>query len=201
MPVRYNLSSVWVRLGMFSQLSIIQYVGLCVFSLPISFVMIERIYILCLIIIIKSEVWTTTHCLGLGHETMVCAVCLSIFLSRWRKPFCAFQQYTKDKTPTIYGIPGLYSGLSVSTCNITLSKTGHSFLRMKIKFLSIWHSGCAINLIANLIKPYYKTEHVNWVWWKRETLEGNNASLIIRYQWICLIKVVPFLKWYRVYML
>ena len=42
--------------------------------------MIERIYILCLIIIIKSEVWTITHCLGLGHETMVCAVCLSMFL-------------------------------------------------------------------------------------------------------------------------
>ena len=41
---------------------------------------IERRYILCLIIIIKSEVWTITHCLGLGHETMVCAVCLSIFL-------------------------------------------------------------------------------------------------------------------------
>ena len=80
MPVRYNLLSVWVRLSIFSQLSIIQYVGLCVFSLPISFVMIERIYILCLIIIIKSEVWTITHCLGLGHETMVCAVCLSIFL-------------------------------------------------------------------------------------------------------------------------
>ena len=80
MPVRYNLSSVWVRLSIFSQLSIIQYVGLCVFSLPIPFVMIERIYILCLIIIIKSGVWTITHCLGLGHETMVCAVCLPIFL-------------------------------------------------------------------------------------------------------------------------
>ena len=84
MPVRYNLSSVWVRLSIFSQLSIIQYVGLCVFSLPIPFVMIERIYILCLIIIIKSEVWTITHCLGLGHETMECAVCLSIFL--WESP-------------------------------------------------------------------------------------------------------------------
>ena len=130
MRVRYNLSSVWVTWSIFSQLSIIQYVGLCVFSLPIcfssssnfisrriqydtfhthnistisqmyssggcqrssvahradnrssSFVMIERIYILCLIIIIiKSEVSTITHCLGLGHETMVCAVCLSIFL-------------------------------------------------------------------------------------------------------------------------
>ena len=24
--------------------------------------------------------WTITHCLGLGHETMVCAVCVSMFL-------------------------------------------------------------------------------------------------------------------------
>ena len=64
MPVRYILSSVWVRLSIFSQLSIIQsiiqYVGLCVFSLPTPLVMIERIYILCLIIIIKSEVWFMT---------------------------------------------------------------------------------------------------------------------------------------------
>ena len=45
--------------------------------------MVERIYIHCLIIIIKSEVWTITHCLGLGHETMVSAVCLSIFLTHW----------------------------------------------------------------------------------------------------------------------
>ena len=80
MPVRYILSSVWVRLSICFPLSIIQYVGLYVFSLPISLVMIERIYILCLIIIKKSEVWTITHCLGLGHETMVSVVCLSIFL-------------------------------------------------------------------------------------------------------------------------
>ena len=37
-------------------------------------------YIICLIIIIKSEVWNIFHCLWLGHETMVCAVCFSIFL-------------------------------------------------------------------------------------------------------------------------
>ena len=40
----------------------------------------ENIYIYILIIIIKLEVWTITHCLGLGQETMMCAVCLSIFL-------------------------------------------------------------------------------------------------------------------------
>ena len=37
--------------------------------------------LLCLIIIIKSDVWTFIHCLGLGNETMVCAVCLFIFLT------------------------------------------------------------------------------------------------------------------------
>ena len=42
--------------------------------------MIERIYKLCLTIVIKSEVWTISHCSGLGHETMVCAICLYIFL-------------------------------------------------------------------------------------------------------------------------
>ena len=40
----------------------------------------DNIYPLSYIIIIKSEVWIITHCLGLAHETMVCAVCLSIFL-------------------------------------------------------------------------------------------------------------------------
>ena len=80
MPLRYILSSVWVRLNIFSPLSIKQYVGLCVFSLPIYLVMIERIYTNFLIIIMKSEVWTITNCLGLGHETMVSAVSLSIIL-------------------------------------------------------------------------------------------------------------------------
>ena len=28
----------------------------------------------------ENTVWIIIHCLGLGHETMVCAVCLSIFV-------------------------------------------------------------------------------------------------------------------------
>ena len=62
MPLKFILSSVWVKSSIFSQLSIIQYVGLCLFSLPISLAMIENIYILCLIIIIKLEVWIIIHC-------------------------------------------------------------------------------------------------------------------------------------------
>ena len=81
MPVRYILSSVWVRLSKFSPLSIIQYVELYVFSLPISLVLIEIIYLyIFFIMIIKSKVWTITYCLGLGHETMLSAVCRIIFL-------------------------------------------------------------------------------------------------------------------------
>ena len=83
MPGRYNLSSVWVRLSIFSQLSVIHYTIYGAVWFQFTHFLCddcERIYILCPIIIIKSEVWTITHCLGLGHETMVCAVCLSIFL-------------------------------------------------------------------------------------------------------------------------
>ena len=64
-------------------LSVIHYTicGAVCFQFTHFLVMIEIIYILCLIIIIKSEVWTITRCLGSGHETMVSALCLSTFLS------------------------------------------------------------------------------------------------------------------------
>ena len=78
MPVRYILLSVWVRLSIFSKLYNMWAVCF-VFTHFLSNDW-ENIYILCLIIIIKSEEWTLTHCLGLGHERMACAVCLSLFL-------------------------------------------------------------------------------------------------------------------------
>ena len=71
--------------------------GLCVLSCPISLVMIERICILCLNIIIESEVWTITHCLGLGHETMVCAVCISVFLTNMDFDQVSRKFYSKSK--------------------------------------------------------------------------------------------------------
>ena len=80
MIVRYILSSVCLRLSQFSQLSFMQYMGLFVFNLPIYRMMIVRVCVLNIIIIIKVETWTIWHCLGFGHETMVCAVCLSMVL-------------------------------------------------------------------------------------------------------------------------
>ena len=72
-------SSVCLTLSQLPQLSFMQYIGLCVFSVSISLMMIVRICVLYLIIIIKSEVWSICHCLRLRHETMVCAECLLIF--------------------------------------------------------------------------------------------------------------------------
>ena len=80
----------------------------CVFSVypfPLWW-LIEYIYIRCLIIIIKSEVWTITHYLGLGHETMVCAVCLSIFLfTVWK--------FGYDSSPIGYSLCLLWDHLSL----------------------------------------------------------------------------------------
>ena len=66
-------------------LSVIHYTicrAVC-FSLPISLLMIEIIYILCRIIIIKSEIRTITHCLGLGHETMKCFALYNFRFFSW----------------------------------------------------------------------------------------------------------------------
>ena len=76
MPVRYILSSVRVRLSIFSQLSIIRYMyGAVCFMFThfpcddwdnIHFVLLSSSNR-------KYGLWS------IGHETMVCAVCLSIF--------------------------------------------------------------------------------------------------------------------------
>ena len=64
-----------------SQLTFMQYMGLCVFSFSIYLTMIVRMHVFYRTIIIKSaEVWPICHCLGLGHETMVYVVNRSIFV-------------------------------------------------------------------------------------------------------------------------
>ena len=63
MPVSYNLSSVWVRLSIFSVIHYTICAAVC-FQFTHSLRDDWDNIILCLIIIIKSEVWTITHCLG-----------------------------------------------------------------------------------------------------------------------------------------
>ena len=81
MPVSYILSIVWVSRGIFSQLWNNTILVFSAYPFPCNDW--DNIYT-GLIIIIKSEVWNITHCLGSGHETMVCAVCLFVFL--WINP-------------------------------------------------------------------------------------------------------------------
>ena len=71
---------IWLRSSQLSQLSFMMFMGLCIFSLPTSLMMIVRICVVYCITIMKSEVWTICHCLGLGHETIVFAACLYIFI-------------------------------------------------------------------------------------------------------------------------
>ena len=69
--VRYIPSSVCVRLCQLSQFYFMQYMGLCVFSLPISLKMIVRMCVFCPIIIIKSEIYPTVYPNKYAHAFVV----------------------------------------------------------------------------------------------------------------------------------
>ena len=58
-----------------------EYMGPCAFNLHISLVMNVRVCVHYLIII-KLELWINSHCLGLGHETMVRVVGLAFLLTK-----------------------------------------------------------------------------------------------------------------------
>ena len=132
----------------------------------------EKIY-LCLIIIIKSEVWTITHCLGLGHETMVCAVCLSIFLSNhWGRVMhiCASKLtiigsddgLSPDRHLAIISISaGILSigPLGINISEISIEIYTFSFKKIHLKTLSgKWRPFC---LGFNVLR---KRQRSQWAW-------------------------------------
>ena len=97
MILRYILSSMWLWLSQFSQLSFMQYIGLCVFSLHVPRVMVVRIRVQYFVITIKSKIWTICHCLWLGHDNhdmqgphsclyMIRSRNVASFKSRWILP-------------------------------------------------------------------------------------------------------------------
>ena len=83
-----------------SVLSIIIYVVYGAVLFPITHLSCgcENMTVLYHIIIIKSEVWTINHYLGLGHETMVCAVCLAMYLKHISIGDTAVLHWGKDIT-------------------------------------------------------------------------------------------------------
>ena len=130
MPVRYILSSMRVRLNILSHLSVIQYIGLCVFSLPIPLWWLRE-YTLCLIITTKSEVWTSIHCLGLGHETMISAICLY--------PFSFIPFYNKpDNLTEKYSVSG-------------------GWKRHDIQVTSLWYKAIMVYMIFEAPNKLYHT--------------------------------------------
>ena len=83
LPVRYSLSSVYLRLSQLSQLSFMQYMGLCVSSLPISFVCdYENMCVLCNY---HHQVWNIWHSLGLGHENWYALYAFLCFHNHYKK--------------------------------------------------------------------------------------------------------------------
>ena len=87
--IRYILSIVCLGLSPLSQLPFMQYMELCVFTLPVSPVMIVRICVSYLIIIIEcTKKWTISHWLELGHKTMRCMsfyILLMTFIKFYKK--------------------------------------------------------------------------------------------------------------------
>ena len=67
MLLTYGVSSVYLRLDSFSRLSFMQYIGLCVFRLPISFLLTANVYIICPLIIIKREMRIMNHRFRFGQ--------------------------------------------------------------------------------------------------------------------------------------
>ena len=93
-PVMCILSRICIRLCQFSKLSFMQYMGCVHSALSIPLVMIVRIQK-------YSEVWPICHCLGLGHETISCIVCLSIFFPYPTKNFFTVPQ-AQEQTVSYY---------------------------------------------------------------------------------------------------
>ena len=81
------------------------------------------------LIIIKWQVWIINHCLGSGHETMVRAVCLTVFLRQIYIEMWYLQQL-------------LYFGNNQAHC-------------MPPWQLTVWHS-CSHNSIEN---PEWSNQH------------------------------------------
>ena len=77
MPVRYNLSNVWVRLSIFSIIHYIICGAVCFQFTHFFHDDWENIHIL---FYHHHQIGSMNYYPLFGHETMVCAVCLSIFL-------------------------------------------------------------------------------------------------------------------------
>ena len=152
MPVGYVLSSVWVRLNIISQLSVIQYMELCVLSLPISLVMIERIYT---VSYCHHQIGSMNYSplFRVRSWTIVCAVSLSIFLHTVSRTHCA-EYCLKTLRDFIINQPfeGFKACINVIEYVIFGSSTGLS---------PVWHQ--AINWINAVLRSIHNCKFRDFV--------------------------------------
>ena len=133
MPVRYNLSSVWVRLSIFSQASIIQYVGLCFFF--------QFAHFLC-------DGWENIHTLSYYHHQIGSMNYYPLFRVRsWNNGMRCMSFYILIIitiaiaiviTVIIMIIIVLLSLVLLSSLIITISLSSSSSLMVKYLFSQYW---------------------------------------------------------------
>ena len=125
----------------------------------------ENIYILCLIIIIKLEVWTSTHCLGLGLETLVCAVCLSIFLYAIDVVFTSclyhnFLHFSHFHRVSLFWFIEHYHHEMEQTCGVRMTGNTvecqlHCHSQVESYFINEWLDGLSAQW-----RPFFRTYHL-----------------------------------------
>ena len=80
------------------------------------------------LIIIKSDLWTINRWLGLGHETMICVVCLAMFFMAIRLwIWCHINHIT-------------YSAQRIVKFKQTIFKSGHDFDNPLVSLSCYWHT-------------------------------------------------------------
>ena len=91
---------------------------------------------------IQSEVWIINHCLGLGHEKILCAICLTMFLWPQHQP-------SHDVACT-----------GNETCAITCSqseqpfKMGHSLVLHVLRLLRCRPNEILVNCFVTMLRHY-----------------------------------------------
>ena len=126
MFVRYMLSRVCLRSSQFYQLEFIQCMGFVSSDYPI-FLCWSWDCALCIITIIKSEVWIINHGLWSAHETMACAVCLTFILVNYLKnpgfSWCSVKNQNNISLPLFRPIVKFsHTSVDVSFCSHIASR-------------------------------------------------------------------------------
>ena len=132
------------------------------------------------IIIIKSEIWIIAQCLRLGHEIMVCAVCLTRLL--WKHfltsgPLCwesTRDQYSLQREPLLQGLDVVFPVCLIKPLDKQSSEQWNEIpelLNTHVTYLSWWINTshkictgfdvfCLVGYIINYIIRWHVIMHV-----------------------------------------